>query len=139
MFGELEPEESSHSPLADRSLSVCLHASIIAFREPLNALSLFLELFRDLHYLLWAFCRKDILGIMYSMPCETCCHMWALHIVITTVMQSVSKYLYVHFGFVRYTLVSYSFIPSMRLIRDLSSAGPSQECECSITGRVPGW
>lgn len=73
------------------------------------------------------------------MPCETCCHMWALHIVITTVMQSVSKYLYVHFGFVRYTLVSYSFIPSMRLIRDLSSAGPSQECECSITGRVPAW
>lgn len=93
--------QSPRSQLTDRRLCVCVcvHARIIAFREPLNALPLFLQLFRDLQYLLWALCPK---GNILSRVCVTCylehaaacgpAHMT----VLPTHMQSVSKYLHAH-------------------------------------------
>lgn len=87
VFGEAEPEESGSSPLTDRSLCVsvrvclvcvCAHARIIAFREPLNALPLFLQVFRGLQYLLWALCPKGniLSGAHVTYYWKTCRCMW---------------------------------------------------------------
>lgn len=122
MFGEPEPEESSRS-LTDRSLCVCvcvcMHARIITFREPLNALPLFLQPFRDLQYLLWALSPKgNILGLMYVtcyLKHAAACGPLA-HDRITdshAKCEQISACSHGHFSLVRHHLPHYSFILCM--------------------------
>lgn len=48
---------------------VCIHARIIAYREPLNAFPLFLQFFRDQQYLLWALYPKGNIFFCVYMAC----------------------------------------------------------------------